>query len=243
MTVGSSSASPKLLPAGSGVAKPCGRRSASSRASEAPLACRPLEPTSTISSPSASSAPRIGATPSGRAPTAAPASSISCAASIPGSVGDSPPPHTQPASSQPRRQPSSSAVGALAVLVPARVAGGEVGVDDERQGPHADEVVEDRGDRVVGDVVEAVDALLLEHRTGDQRLRAEPLEHQRERALAELEHERRLAAGGVEGPAPARAEQRGGRQGAQHRQALGGVERVVVDARVAIAGALCAHRG
>ena len=47
--------------------------------------------------------------PAGTAPTAAPASSMSPSATSPGSVGDSPPPHAQPASAQPLRQPSSNA--------------------------------------------------------------------------------------------------------------------------------------
>ena len=63
---------------------------------------------------------------------------------------------TAPALEQRRR--------ALPVLVPGGVAGGEVGVDHERQRADADEVVEDRGDGVVGDVGEAVDALALRAR-------------------------------------------------------------------------------
>ena len=141
---------------------PSGSRPASRRASEAPLACRPLEATSTISSPGASSlAEDRRSGPPGSAPTAAPASSISSSASMPGSDGDSPPPHTQPASAQALRQPSSSALGALGLAVPLRGAGREVRVDDERQRADAAEVVEDRGDGVIGDVGEAVDALAL----------------------------------------------------------------------------------
>ena len=83
--------------------------------------------------PGASSSPRSGRRPAGTTPTAAPASSISRSSSSPGSDGDSPPPHVQPASTQALRQPSISAAGALALAVPLRGAGREVRVHDQRQ--------------------------------------------------------------------------------------------------------------
>ena len=132
--------------------------------------------------------------------------------------------------------------GALAVGVPLRGAGGEVGVDDERQRADAAEVVEDRGDRVVGDVGEAIDPMALQHVARDDRLRAEALHHERERATVEVEHERGLAARGVARPPAARVDQRGGGESARHRHALAVVERVVVDARRLVVGRSGCHR-
>src|ERR1019366_3708587 len=217
---GASSASPKELPLGSSVAYPSGSLPATSRASEAPLACSPLEATSTISSPGARSSPRIGPRPAGRAPTAAPASSMSCSSSSPRSDRDS-----------------------LALRVPLRGAGGEVRVDHERQGPHAAEIVEDRRHGVIGDVGETVDALAFEHVPGDDRLRAQPLDDEGKRLPAQLEHECGLPARGVErAPAPGLQERRR-RQGLGHGQSLAGVERVVVNPGRTVAGALIAHPG
>ena len=130
---------------------------------------------------------------------------------------------------------------ALALQIPLRGAGSEVRVHDERQRADAAEVVHNRRDGVVGDVSEAVDPLLFEHVAGDDRLRAEPLEDERKRLRAELEHERGLATRGVERAPAARRQQRGRRQRLGHRQALAGVERVVVDSGRAV-GVVFAHR-
>ena len=180
--------------------------------------------------------------PRARTPTAAPASSMSRSSSSPGSDGDSPPPHAQPASAHARRQPSSSAVGARGLRVPLRGARGEVGVDHERQRAHAAEVVEDRRDGVVGDSAKRLTPCSSSTCRRDDRLRAESLDHERERPPAELEHERRLSPRSVERAAARRREQRRGRQRLGHRQALGRVERVVVHARRAVAGTIPAHR-
>src|SRR5207249_5475987 len=106
---GASRAAHGVARLGGAAAYPPGSPPAPARASEARLACKPLEATSTISSPAASSAPRIGARPRGTTPTAAPASSMSSSATSPGSDGDSPPPQAQPASAHALRQPSSRA--------------------------------------------------------------------------------------------------------------------------------------
>ena len=132
--------------------------------------------------------------------------------------------------------------GALALQVPLRDAGCEVGVHDEWQRAAAAEIVEDRRDRIVGDVPEPVDALALEHLAGDDRLRAQALDDERECLLSELEHERGLAPRCVEGAAAARQQQRRGRQGLCHRQPLAGIERAIVHARRAVAAASGAHQ-
>ncbi len=124
---------------------------------------------------------------------------------------------------------------ARGVRVPLRRARGEVSVDDEWQRADAAEVVEDRRDRVVGDVGEAVEAAALEHLASDDRLRAEALDDERERAAIQLEHERRLAPGGINCPPTTRAEQRGGGERLGHCQALARVERGVVHAGLAVA--------
>ena len=73
--------------------------------------------------------------------------------------------------------------------------------------------------------------------TGDDRLRAEPLNHERERLLADLEHERRLATGLIDRAAsPLRQQPRGG-QCLGQGIALAGVERLVIDAGLAVRGA------
>ena len=132
------------------------RRSAAHR--EAPLACRPLEASSTISSPGASASPSSGSPGGGTKPSALPASSISSQdeqVDERGRLAPAPRALGVVAGAAP---PGKQRVGALGVLVPRARAGGEVGVDDERQSADADQVVEDGGDGVVGDVVEAVDA-------------------------------------------------------------------------------------
>ena len=109
------------------------------RASEAPLACRPLLATITISSPGARSAGRgSAARPGGTMPTALPASSMSSVATSPGSDGDSPPPHVAPASTHASRQPGQKRLVPVPVRVPVRRSGREVGVHHERQRPDAD---------------------------------------------------------------------------------------------------------
>ena len=123
----------------------------------------------------------------------------------------------------------------LGLAVPVGGARREVRVHHQRQRARTAEVVDDRRDRVVGDVREAVAAVALLHLARDHRLRAEPLEHERKRASLELEHERRLAPRGIQRARPMRREHRRGRQRLGHRQALARVERGVVDARVAIA--------
>ena len=120
------------------------------------------------------------------------------------------------------------------VLVPVRGAGGEIGIDHEREGAHAAEVVDDRRDGVVGDVRERLDAELVLELSRDHRLGAEALDHERERLAGELEHERRLAPGLVEGLAAAGAEQPRGGEGRAQRSPLAGVESVIVDARSAV---------
>ena len=113
MTLGSSSASPKRRPLGIAVSRPSGSPSATERASDAPLACRPELSTSTIASPARSSSPRIGPHSGAIRPIAEPASSMSSGETRSGSAGDSPPPHAAPEISQARCQPVSSDCSAV----------------------------------------------------------------------------------------------------------------------------------
>ena len=115
------------------------------------------------------------------------------------------------------------------VAEPIRLAGGEVGVYDERARADAAEIAQDRADRVVGHVPKTVDPELLGDGARDDRLCAQALEHLGEALTARrLEHERGLPAGGLIDPSPAALERSGGLERTQHGVALAAVEDRIV---------------
>ena len=122
------------------------------------------------------------------------------------------------------------------VRVPVRRPGCEVGVDHEGGRSDAAQIVDDRRDRVVRHVAEVPggDVGVRVDQTGDHRLGTQPFEHEREGLIAELEHEGRLAAAGVQRQAAVVGEEMGCRQRCRQGVALTGVEGAVVDAGGAV---------
>ena len=145
-------------------------------------------------------------------------------------------PTRSPASAHALRQPSSSAAERSWCGVPLRSPGREVGVDDQRQRADAAEVVDDRRDGVVGDVGEVVLALLsstcramidLVPRPSTTKAKAcSPSSNTNAGSPRDSSSARP--------PLPASSGEVDKRLG--HRQALAGVERVVVHAGRAVGG-------
>ena len=114
--------------------------------------------------------------------------------------------------------------------VPVRRTRREVGVDDQRQCPDADQVVDDGRHRVVGHVRKPVHTEVLRDLARDDRLRPESLYDERELPPAGFEHERGLTPRLVERQPAGRAQQLRGREGLGQSAALAGIQRLVVDA-------------
>ena len=113
-TVGASSASPNNAPLGSFVPKPAGRRSASLRASDTPLAWMPELANSTIASPGPSFSPKVKRALGRTMPTHDAARSMRSSATTPAKAGVSPPPQATPQASQAARQPSTRSLARCA---------------------------------------------------------------------------------------------------------------------------------
>ena len=149
------------------------------------MACSPLEATTTISSPGSRRLPSQASSPAGTRPSADPATSIWRVSTSPdkrrrlapdpgGSdrlAGPLPPGYERPVAR---------------ARIPVGGAGGEVGVERERQRPDTAEVVHDGGDGVDADGVPAIEPEGTLDLAGDHRLRPEAFEHDGEREPAEL---------------------------------------------------------
>ena len=130
----------------------------------------------------------------------------------------------------------------VGVRVPVRRPRREVGVDHQRHRAHATKIVDDGRNRVVGDTLETLRFDQVKSLTSDDRLGAEALEHERERLVPDLEHERRLAAGSIDRASAERCEQVRGGERLGQRAALAGIKSVVVDAGGAVRGAAALRR-
>ena len=186
------------------------------------MACSPLEATTTISSPGSRRLPSQASLPAGTRPSADPATSIWRASTSPDKVGDSPPTQAAPTDSQARCHPVTSDRWRGA-RIPVGGAGGEVGVERERQGSDTTEVVHNGGDGVDADGVPAIEPEGTLDLAGDHRLGPEAFEHDGKGEPADFER-----------AWPAR---QGKRRRRWHRGALG---RASVAAAAAIARRLAA---
>jgi len=205
---------------------------ATSRASDAPLVCSPLLSTKTHSSPSESCSPSgliaddFNAA-AGDLDVTLPHESWQRRRLVPGPDRAGVLAGLTPSGREPAQ--------ALAVGKPARSAAREVGVHDQRQRTDTDQVVYDRGDRVITDRLKAVEPCPLLNLARKHRFGAEALEHRRERDAIALEDVGGASVRGLD-PPPVRFAERVHRPRCKARgKALRRVEHVVIDPGLAVA--------